>query len=253
MSDPLQNMKQGSWQGPYNNDYARQFLNNQRMKTWKVLHERTNCGIDNANNVLKRCFLTSFASDIGIQPSDVALYVRIEALEKRNAELEQNSSGSQDMSAILDRLDALENRNTDLEETVNHLQMKCATQESEIEELRKSKIPDPFTGRPPYDEVVNVFDPNEDDSSNDDLLSVLSDESYTSSIFTQPLYEARKDHAAQSRLLNYCTQCKQGKSHKGFTSQGNYFCTSICANQFQKDKTTSKGNFTSVMNPAIYN
>ena len=227
---------------------------------------------------------------------------KVEALEKRNAELEQNSSGSQDMSAILNRLDNLEKRNNELEDTVNHLQMKCATQESEIEEHRNSET---FLPPPPYDEAVQIIADNWDDSSDDDwdessdeeILTVLIDTSETSSTFTQPLYEARKGHAAQSclgkvcsqckhrlprgfnrggnyfcsticsdryqkenshekpqsRLLNYCTQCKQGKSSKGFNTQGKYFCTAICAKQYQKEKSPTNGNFTSVMNPALYN
>ena len=48
------------------------------------------------------------------------LLIRVEALEKRNAELEEKCSGAQDMSAILNRLEALEKKNAELEDEVEN-------------------------------------------------------------------------------------------------------------------------------------
>ena len=58
---------------------------------------------------------------------EAELLIRVEALEKRNAELEEKCSGAQDMSAILNRLDILEKKNADLESANTILNEKLNT------------------------------------------------------------------------------------------------------------------------------
>ena len=63
----------------------------------------------------------------------------------------------------------------------------------------------------------------------------------------------KEQYKPKSCLLNYCTQCKTKLSKECKKSKGNYFCTSICVKEYQKQNSKTKGNFTSVMNSAIYN
>jgi len=184
------------------------------------------------------------------------LTTRVNALEKRNAELKENSSGAQDLTMIMNRLNSLEKRNNELADTVNFLQMKCAEQSSEIELLQKSKkseYPQTYDIPPPsYYEVseINKVDNHYHDPNDDDVLSLMSDMTDITNVsestqetgtFIQPLYEARLGKAPQSCLGKMCTQCKH-RIPRGFHLRGNYFCTAICANRYQKENSTEENS-----------
>ena len=110
-------------------------------------------------------------------------------------------------------------------------------------------------------ELNHLLSQNDDNKLNEDSdlnkAIQMSIESFEQTVEKEKekIEELKKQHDnLQSCLLHYCTQCKtKGRGEKGFMIKGNYFCTSICSKQYQKEKSPSKGNFTSVMNPAIYN
>ena len=110
-------------------------------------------------------------------------------------------------------------------------------------------------------ELNHLLSQNDDNKLNEDSdlnkAIQMSIESFEETVEKEKekIEELKKQHDnLQSCLLHYCTQCKtKGHGEKGFYLKGKYFCTSICSKQYQKEKSSHKGNFTSVMNPAIYN
>jgi hypothetical protein len=287
---------------------------------------------------------------------DMQMLIRIEALEKRNAELEEKCSGPQLITEILNRLDNLERKNANLEtingilnEKLNSTNTKLNVLEESSEKLEMSIVggrwedtiiilkqqlqvqidsirkglsvhysrdsdtekriqeieekisankelitevgllasnsgnqlvqviedveelknqpkqspvddehePNPETEEKQYEDAQDelMLFATQDVSDTETELSDWDEDDYVHTAIGLSIETFQKEQTKpKSCLLNYCTQCKKRERYeKGFKIKGNYFCTSICSKEYQKEKSPIKGNFTSVMNPAIYN